>query len=185
MSARLKEPHVFIVTSEILPHSCCILPDLTDLVKAIQCSTGCFFFWGDILPRKSQLPCMASIRNCCACRNWLPGLMLKHNNKTFRDLCWKDGQPKQKKTFHHVIIISMGATVLVAFAGVRVRVFFWKSKLAKGNVMFYSSILCRWIWHPCNQPFGIQQGCVQLFLSAVLKRWMMNECSWSWWTMNN
>jgi len=43
MSARLKEPHVFIVTSETLPRSCCILPDLTDLVKAIQCSTGRFF----------------------------------------------------------------------------------------------------------------------------------------------
>ena len=71
-------------------------------------------------------------------------------------------------------------------------IFFWYSKLAKGNVMFYSSILCRWIWHPCNQPFGVQQGCVQLFLSAVLKRWIMND-EWmfmimmndEWWIINH
>lgn len=54
MSARLKEPHVFIVTSEILPYSCCILPDLTDLVKAIQCSTGRFFGGKTFCPGKAS-----------------------------------------------------------------------------------------------------------------------------------
>jgi len=141
-------------------------------------------FWGeDILPRKSQLPCMASIGNCCACRNWLPGLNCDEGN---HHPCWAS----QDTGICYITSISwlvVNNELILHIGSSGFLYFFEIANWPKGTWCFIHPFFAGEYGTPAINHLvynRVVYNCswVQYWNG---ESWMMNECSWSWWMMND